>query len=200
MTKQEFITALRDRLSGLPLCDINERLTFYSEMIDDRIEEGLSEEGAISDIGSVDEIAAQITSDIPLSRLIKERMKPQRRLSASVIVLLAIGSPLWLSLFIAAIAIGISFYAVIWALIITLWAVFASVATCSMGGTVAGILFTVRGQWSSGLAIIGASVFCIGLAIFLLFGCKNSTKGTILLTKKLTVAIKKCFVRKEKAK
>ena len=39
MNKQEFLMRLREGLSGLPQNEIEERLTFYSEMIDDRIEE-----------------------------------------------------------------------------------------------------------------------------------------------------------------
>ncbi len=42
MTKQEFIAELRKGLSGLPKKELEERLTFYSEMIDDRMEEGLT--------------------------------------------------------------------------------------------------------------------------------------------------------------
>ena len=56
MLKQEFLAQLRDALCGLPQRDIDERLTFYSEMIDDRMEEGLSEEEAVAAVGSVDEI------------------------------------------------------------------------------------------------------------------------------------------------
>lgn len=41
MSKQEFLAELRKALSGLPQGDIEDRLTFYSEMIDDRMEEGL---------------------------------------------------------------------------------------------------------------------------------------------------------------
>ena len=48
MTKQAFLAALGERLVGLPQKDIEERLTFYSEMIDDRMEEGLSEEEAVA--------------------------------------------------------------------------------------------------------------------------------------------------------
>ena len=47
MRKQEFLTELRKGLSGLPQDDIEERLSFYSEMIDDQIEEGLAEEEAV---------------------------------------------------------------------------------------------------------------------------------------------------------
>ena len=46
MSKQEFLEQLRRGRSGLPREDIEERLTFYSEMLEDRMEEGLSEEEA----------------------------------------------------------------------------------------------------------------------------------------------------------
>ena len=73
MSKQEFLTQLRKELSFLSKDDLEERLTFYSEMIDDRMEEGLSEDDAVNDIGSVDTIVSQIVSDTPLIKLIKEK-------------------------------------------------------------------------------------------------------------------------------
>ena len=60
MNKQEFLMRLSKGLSGLPKDDVEERLSFYSEMIDDRIEEGLSEDAAVSEIGDVDKIISQI--------------------------------------------------------------------------------------------------------------------------------------------
>ena len=48
MTKNEFLSSLRSKLQGLPPADIDERIGFYSEMIDDRMDEGKSEEEAIS--------------------------------------------------------------------------------------------------------------------------------------------------------
>ena len=53
MTKQEFLNQLRMGISGLPQEDISERLTFYREMIDDRMEEGLSEEEAVAFIAEM---------------------------------------------------------------------------------------------------------------------------------------------------
>ena len=38
MNKSEFLEELRKGLAGLPKDDVEERLTFYGEMIDDRIE------------------------------------------------------------------------------------------------------------------------------------------------------------------
>ena len=53
MDKQEFLSKLRAKLFGLPQKELEERLSFYSEMIDDRIEEGLSEETAVKELGTV---------------------------------------------------------------------------------------------------------------------------------------------------
>ena len=200
MTKQEFLRLLRQKLSGLPEQDIEDRLTFYGEMIDDRIEEGCSEQDAVSDISSADEIAAQIIADIPLTRLAKERLKPKRKMSTVEVVLLAIGSPLWLSLAIAAMAVVLSLYVVLWSVIVSVWAVFASFAACAVGGAVAGVVLACVGNVPSGIVLLGAGLVYAGLAILLHFGCGAATGGIVWLTKKIAFGIKKCFVRKEVAK
>ena len=79
MKKQELLEILRKRLSALPTREVEDRLSFLSETIDDRIEEGLSEEEAAAGIGPVKEIAAQIVAETPLTRLVKERVRPSVR-------------------------------------------------------------------------------------------------------------------------
>lgn len=197
MKKQEFLNTLKQNLSGLPKQEVEERISFYSEMIDDIMEEGRTEEEAVSDIGSVDEISAQIIADIPFTKIASERVKPKRHLKVWEIVLLALGSPIWLSLAIAAFAVILSLYIVLWSLIISVWAVFASFAACAVGGVAAGIIFAVNGNGLTGIAVTGAGFVLAGLAIFLFFGCKASTKGIIILTKKIALSIKKCFIKKE---
>ena len=44
MNKKEFLSSLNKKLSKFSKQEVKERLVFYSEMIDDRVEEGLSEE------------------------------------------------------------------------------------------------------------------------------------------------------------
>ena len=199
MSKQEFLAQLRKGLSGLPQDDIEERLTFYSEMIEDQMEDGVSEEEAVSAIGSVDDIVAQVVAETPLVKIAKERIKSKRRLSAGEIVLLALGSPIWLSLGIAAFAVGISVYAVLWSLIISLWAVFASLVACAVGGVLACLALTMGGNGASGIAMLAAGIVCAGLSIFLFYGCKAATNGTVILTKKIAIGIKNCFIKKEVA-
>ncbi len=199
MKKQEFLHTLKISLSGLPKQDVEERLIFYSEMIDDRMEEGQTEEEAVSDIGTASEIATQIIADIPLTKIAKERLKPKKRLKAWEIVLLALGSPIWLSLAIAAFAVMLSLYAVLCSVIVSVWAVFVSLVACALGGVAASVIFICQGNGPTGIAMVGASMFCTGLSIFLFLGCKAATKGTLLLTKKMALGIKRCFVKKEEA-
>lgn len=113
MNKKRFLTALKKRLYKLPYREIRERINFYSEIIDDRIEEGLTEEEAVADVGSVEEIAKQILSDENYNGDIKTRKKA---VSPWQIVLLIVGSPVWLPILIA-------IFVVIWSIVISLWAV-----------------------------------------------------------------------------
>ena len=199
MNKQEFLTQLRKELSVLPQKDIEEYLTFYTEMIEDRIEEGLSEEEAVSAVGSLEEIVKQIVSDTSLIKIAKERIKQKRQIKAWEIVLLILGSPIWLSLCLAVFAVILSLYISLWAVIISLWAIFASVVACSISGILSCIVFTLSGNSVSGFAILSAGIVCAGLSIFMFYGCKTATNGILILTKKIAIWIKNCFIKKEKA-
>ena len=102
-----------------------------------------------------------------------------------------------------AIAVFFSLYVVLWALIIVLWAIFASFVACSSAGSLAGmaagVALAVGGNALTGIALIGAGIVCAGLSVFMFFGCKAATKGILMLTKKLAIRIKNCFIKKEEA-
>ena len=195
MTKQEFLAELRRGLSGLPQNDIEERLNFYSEMIDDRMEEGLSEQEAVDGIGSVDSVVSQILGDIPLSKLVKEKITPKKQLKAWMIVLIILGSPIWFSLAVAAISVVFALYFSLWSIIVSFWAVFASLVIGVPGSIAAGLVAFVSGSGLAGIALMGAGLVCAGLSVFAFFGCKALTKGTIVLTKKVAVAVKRAFIK-----
>ncbi len=197
MTKHEFITQLRDRLSELPEREVEERLSFYVEMIDDRIEDGHTEQEAVADLGPLDEVVAQIVADIPLLQIAKKRIKPTRRLKAWEIVLLAVGSPVWASLLIAALAVLIALYASFWAIIVSLWAAFGSLVGSALGGVISGLALSVGANLPAGMALIGAGIVCAGLSVLLFFACKAATKGLVVLASKTVLAVKRCLIKKE---
>lgn len=198
MNKQEFLARLRKGLYGLPQNDIEERLAFYGEMLDDRMEEGLSEAESVLEMGDVDEIVRQTVADIPLTKVVKERIRPKKRLKAWEIVLLAAGSPILLSLGIAAAAVVLALYTVLWAVIVSLWAVFGVFAVCAVGSVPSCVIFAAGGSAVPGLAILSAGIVCAGLSIFMFCGCKEATKYILLFTKKITIWIKNRLIGKEK--
>jgi len=199
MNKEQFIIELRRRLVGLPVEDIDRSVEFYSEMIDDRIEEGLDENEAVASLGNIEDIVGQILSDVPLSRIVKEHVKPRRSIGAFEIVLLVLGSPIWLSLLIAAAAIVFSVYVSLWSVIIALWASFAAVIASAAGGLLAGGVLLICSKAASGIAGIAAALVLAGLSILFFYGCRAATKDMIYVSKALWLGIKKAFLGKEKA-
>ena len=197
MTKLQFLLSLHNKLSGLPQNEIEERLNFYNEMIEDRIEDGLSEEEAIAEIGTVDEIAEQIVADIPLTKIAKEKIKPKRRIKAWEIILLILGAPLWLAILIAIFAVIFSLYVSLWAVIVSLWASFVAVIGSALGGIIGGIILSIYKNALTGVALISAGLVCMGISIFFFFGCKVATKGILSLTKKIVFSIKKSLIKRE---
>ena len=197
MNKQEFLTQLRQGLAGLPQADIEDHIFFYNEMIDDRIEEGIPEELAVKEIGTVDEVIEQIIAETPLTKLVKEKVKPKRSLQAWEIALLIIGSPIWLSLLIALAAVILSVYVTLWAVIVALWSVVLAFGAAALACLAASMILAVSGQPLTGLVVFGAALFCTGMTIFTYFGCLAATKGIVWLTKKFAYWIKSLFVGKE---
>lgn len=190
MTKLEFLDALYDKLSGLPDKEIEERLAFYKEMIDDGMEEGLSEEEAVQRIGEMEDILTEIPERKP------ENAK-QKSSSWVIIVLLILGAPLWISLLAAAFSVVIALYASLWSVIISLWAAEVTLWGSALGGVVGGIVLSFSGAAPAGFALIGLALICAGLSLFLFYGCKAATKGAGRLTKKISIGIRNCF-KKEK--
>ena len=195
MTKEKFIELLRKGLSPLPKEERDERLTFYSEMIDDRMEEGVGEEEAVALVGSVEEIARQILAESN----IEPKAKSRRRFRAWEIVLLVLGSPLWIALLGAVFAVVLAVLAALWSAIVSFWAAFASIAASAFGVLVGGVVFAATGNGIISVAMLGTAMVCAGLAVFAFFGCVAATKGAVFLSKWTFVGIVRFFKRKGEA-
>ncbi len=200
MNKQEFLTQMQKALSWLPQEDIEERIAFYSEIIDDHIEEGMSEEQAIAEIGSVQEVTTQIVAETPLPRLVKEKVKPKRALRIWEIILIVLGFPVWFPLIIAAGAVILSLYIVVWALVISLWAFDISILISALGGIAISVVYFINANITPAFMTLAIAMFIGGLSIFILFGCVAVSKSIIKLTWKGVIGIKYMFINKETRK
>ena len=189
MNKQEFLAELRARLSDPPRTDTEERLTFYSEMIDDRMEEGLSEEDAVAAIGSVDEIADQIRSEnqsadqaYQIGAEAVQTASPQTGISAGRIALIILTFPLWTTAY-CFILTGIL---LIWSVIFLVpWSMFVGFSGAAIGTVPAAVLYLFESYPIAALYVAGSGLLSAGLAVFTFFLSIKATKLCVYLTKKL---------------
>ena len=193
MSKREFLKKLRKGLSSFTNNEIEEKLLFYSEMIDDQIEEGFSEEEAVLKVGSVEKIVEQLAEETAPIKTPKKSEKPNKKLGSTSIILLILGSPIWISLIATFFAVILSLYALLWAVVISLWAVFISFVAGFAGGLIAGIVFIFSGHIVSSLAMFSCFLVCAGLCIFAFYGSKMITIMVIRLSRKMIIFIKNCF-------
>ena len=196
MTKSDFLKELEKGLSGLPKNDISERLDFYGEMIDDRMEEGLTESDAVAACGSVDEIVSQALNDIPLKKIVKERLSKRQKIGGLALTLIIIGFPLWFPILVAAVAVAFSLYVTLWALVVTVFAVALSFALGGLGGFVMAIAVAVKGSIPTALLFSGSSAILIALSVFVYFGAVAATKGVIAIMRRIIAGIKRRLAKK----
>lgn len=192
-TKEKFLNELKNKLQGLPKSSIDERINFYSEMIDDRVEEGMTEEEAIADIGGINGVVADIAKDTPLVSLVKERIRPKRRISGLEIVLLILGFPLWFPLLIVGLILFLVGYFILWILEIVLYVVELSLIAAAVACLLAFALNLKDGNLY--IFYLAFSFLGLGTSGILLFACFYSTKGVFKITKHNAIAIKSWFIR-----
>lgn len=168
MNKQEFLDALRSSLEGLPRKDVEASLEFYGEAIDDRMESGLTELEAVAEIGSVEEVAAQILSEMPLPKLIRARAKGSS--SGWQIALIVLGSPVWLPLLLAAAILLLAVYIVVWSVVIVFYALDFTLAAGVIGCLAGTVQPLMQGNFPGAGLALGMGVICAGLAMLLFLG------------------------------
>ncbi len=68
MKKEEFIAELASEIRDLSKEDIARSLEYYGEMIDERVEDGMSVDEAVAALGGVETVARQIMEEMPRER------------------------------------------------------------------------------------------------------------------------------------
>jgi len=192
MNKAEFTQQLTNSLAGLSQYDINRSVDYYTEMIDDRVEDGMTEEDAVAALGSIDEIRSKILEEVPITKIVKEKMTPKRSFGAGEIVLLVLGAPLWLPLLLAGIIVILAIYISFWSIIFSLYVADLSVFISGLAGLIVAAI--KPGGPLGALFYAGCGIALIGAAILLFFGFNQVTKGLLFISKMIILGIKKMFV------
>ena len=170
MTKADFLQLLERALAQLPEEERQANLEYYSELLDDMLEEGMTEAEATAKLGSPSQIAQSILQEVPLGKLVSTRMKPKSGWTPLAIVLAVVGSPVWVPLLLLAVAVVAA----------PILAIRAAVLTLPLGLLLLG----------GGLVLLGLCVLGGLMAVEL---CKLLWQLTVWLAHK----IKGLFIRKE---
>lgn len=196
MNKTDFLEALKKGLKDYSPNEIAQYTDYYSEMIDDRIEEGLSEEEAVADVGTPEAAVAQIKTENPITNRKRERVP----LKTWQIVLIAVGSPIWLSLLIAFASIIFSLIAGILSALVSLYSVCLAISASSVACIISPIIFIINKNYLAAVFFFGLGLLLAALAIYSFIGLRSLTKLLTKGCKNLILWIKKLFTRKEELK
>ena len=169
MNKKEFLRSLSGSLRRMSRVERAKSLEYCAEMIQDHMEEGLSEEEAVARLGSADEIARQILESGGVQG------KQGSRVPVWMIVLIVLGSPVWLSLLFAGLAVVLAAYIVAWSLIAALYAVLLGMAVCGPCGALGFVAEIVKGNFLLAVLLLGAGCALLGLALLALPWLNHAT-------------------------
>ena len=196
MKKYEFLARLERRLQGLPDEDVKRTLDYYAEMIDDRIEDGGDEDLAVEEMGNVEDISRRIWSESSSGNAVKGSIKRARKMKTWEIILLIVGSPVWLSLLLAAAVVIVTLYAVLWAVVVSFYAIDLAFVGVFLEGITLGVIFLANGGIGSGLCWLGIALVFVGVGIFAFFGCHLFARLSLFITKKPILYLKSLIGRR----
>ena len=192
MNKAQFLAVLRQRLSQLPQAEIDKSCAYYEEMIDDRIEDGMTEAQAVASLEDMDTIVQRILQDTPLTTLVTSSVRPRGGWTTAAVVLAIVGFPVWLPILICVFAVVLTLYAVLWSLLIA----FIAVTAALILGGIALIIASFLSFGKSLLPMLGAALVMIGLGVLCALGVRYALTGTIRLSASIGRGVKNLFIRK----
>lgn len=193
MNKQEYLARLRAALACLPEGEIEESVAFYTEMIDDRVADGLTEEEATAQLDDPKAAARAIIADLPVVPRTVVRTKQRNRALYWTLVIL--GSPLWLTLLLAAGMLVLAGLLTIWCLILGLWLLAAGLLAGGPLGIGVCLWALAVGQPAYGVFELGSGLLCFGLGLFCLHGAVAASKTLMQVSRQWIAKAKAPFVK-----
>lgn len=194
MNKNEFLRELENELKGLPKDEIEKSLEFYSEITDDKIEDGMSEEEAVFELGSPKNAAKEIMLNLPLKTLVKSNTKNAKSFVARFKKAGRSKAALALTIFLCVLAVLV--YIILWVVICVLFA--ASVSLIGLGiitAVASGIILTQNP--GGGLFILGLGIAAPGVGILMLLGMLKVSKLHVKAAKTFVIKIREHSTKAE---
>ena len=158
MTKIEYLKKLKLALRQVKNEERKKSLAYFSEVIDDRMEDGIPEETAVSELESIEAAAERIIAEA----MTQDQIKPKR--SVWEIVLIVLGFPLWFPLLLTVALVVLIMYIVVWLLVGSL---FITSTSLVIGGVAAILVMFFAGGLAPAFACLGVGLVCAGLGVAL---------------------------------
>lgn len=200
MKKEEFLKKLKEELENANINNTNDIIEYYEEIIDDKIEEGITEKEAVSSIGSIDTIIKNELLDRPMTTIIKEKVKDKKEKAEKngtkplLIALIILGIPVWVPLLIGLIGIIIGILCSVFGIIIALFASILGIGIASIACLFTCIVSIFTNSGHITLMVFSVGLILAGLVMLLIPFSALITKGIINIIKTLIKGIKKIFV------
>lgn len=182
MDKKQFINLLRRKLKRFNVADIEETISYYEELIYEKMQEGLSENQAVASLGDPHEVASSMAVDMVAK-------SKTTGVNAALILLGAMSTPILLPILLV--------LAVLYFVVIVVWGTlafsFGFAAIASLVGAVGSLI--IPGEIATKLFSTG-----IGLISFVMCGaiCYVVVKYGLKLLNIMTVKLaQKVFKRRQ---
>lgn len=195
MNKETFLRELEKQLGQLKPEERKRQTGYYSELLDDMMEDGLSEAAAVEKLGDSRELAAEILRQQPLSELMKSRVKPKNGWTVLTVSLLILGSPVWLSLLLAFFFVILTVYICLWAVVIAFFSVVLALAAGAAALLV--VCFMNLTGFPFALMCAGGFAAAAGLTILGFIGAVYCARGIVRLSAAIGRWVKSFFIKKE---
>ena len=128
MNKTQFCALLGNKLKlYLSPKEIYKTLNFFEEMIDDRIDEGLSEEEAVSQLGDINIIVDQILDEHNIGKKQTKlvwRFVPRKIPTELGFIITVLLLPVWITIFALGASLFIVILSIIFSIVLTIIAIF----------------------------------------------------------------------------
>lgn len=173
MNKKEFLTTLEKGIKTLPKDEKERIYNYYHETIEDRIEEGLSEEEALNGMEDVKSIIAEALCEYQIQ---EEQVPVKKKSRAIYYALFVCASPFILTFLLMLLSI----YVFLWSLFFSLLCIFASILIFAIVGVIYTIR-TLRINFASGLVLVGCILLSVGACPWIYKIIKMTYKSLIQL-------------------
>ena len=211
MSKREFLEALRSKLAGLSQEEREKTMIYYSEMIEDRMEEGATEEEAVAAVGEFEDILAGVphssmpqpvpweqpepepeieTEPKPKAEPVQPKSTKNNNSQLVKAIIILVSAPIWFPVVITVVSL-------LFSLVVTVFSLGVSLIGVGIGGFFSMIRFFVDGRIPQGFFMMGLGFAGTGIAILCIAGLTSLGKWCVNLCKKGFAKLKELVKGKE---